>query len=25
LDVEFSWSPSGALGDVFQYSLRTRF
>ena len=25
LDVEFSWSPGGPLGDVFQYSLRTRF
>jgi hypothetical protein len=25
LDVEFSWSPGGTLGDVFQYSLRTRF
>lgn len=25
LDAGFSWSPGGALGDVFQYSLRARF
>lgn len=25
LDAEFSWSPGGTLGDVFQYSLRARF
>jgi hypothetical protein len=25
LDAEFSWSPGGTLGDVFQYSVRTRF
>ncbi len=25
LNVEFSWSPGGLLGDVFQYSLRARF
>ncbi len=25
LDAGFSWSPGGALGDVFQYSVRARF
>jgi hypothetical protein len=25
LAAEFSWSPGGTLGDVFQYSVRTRF
>ncbi len=25
LEAEFSWSPGGTLGDVFQYSIRTRF
>jgi hypothetical protein len=25
LDAEFSWSPGGTLGDVFQYAIRARF
>jgi hypothetical protein len=25
MDAEFSWSPGGTLGDVFQYALRARF
>jgi len=25
MDVDFAWSPSGALGDVFKYSLLFRF
>jgi hypothetical protein len=25
MNAEFSWSPGGTLGDVFQYSIRTRF
>ncbi|MFI5346720.1 MAG: hypothetical protein ACHQ51_10135 [Elusimicrobiota bacterium] len=25
IDAEFSWSPGGTLGDVFQYAVRARF
>lgn len=25
LEIDFAWSPSGALGDLFKYSLRFRF